>query len=402
MPWTRRCLVIGLLALAQAGVIGVLAQGWLKGNAAPTPPASCCASEKGDGAKGVVPPKPVESKEECKKIAPARDVLVPAVPPAPSLPAEAPKAASLAEPPPVLPSPGPLPPPADGLAAGRSAPVDVPPSAPPVPTGPVPTGPATSAPMAVEAPSPAAAVTAKLMHEDKPGVAAGPPPSPPPTPEAPPPPAPEKARPEAQPLPPAADVAPHIPDPQPQQASSPPIDSLPSKHVKDKESDLPPPPPSGPEPRLVAQPVGPCPWTLHIHILKGQTQMEARIDKTVKFRVSCEHLDLQAPRGSIQAQGDVKVLGPDLEGKCDRLTINWQDEQVLLDGSVYLKCRKEGQEVELKAEKLGLKLSQISPPETPPASEEATPEPAKDDKHEKPAADKKDSPISGDDMLDHP
>jgi hypothetical protein len=205
----------------------------------------------------------------------------------------------------------------------------------------------------------------------------------------PPPPIPQEQKPQADPGPPPAGIGPHPPEtPQP---SSPPIDSLPSKHVKDNESDLPPPPPSGPEPRLVAQPVGPCPWTLHIHILKGRTQMEARIDKAVKFRVSCEHLDLQAPRGSIQAQGDVKVIGPDLEGKCEHLTINWQDEQVLLDGTVNLKCRKEGQEVELKAEKLGLKLSQISPPETPVSEEPKKPEP-----------DKKDSATPGSDMMDHP
>jgi hypothetical protein len=240
-------------------------------------------------------------------------------------------------------------------------------------------------------------VPAKSMPDST--VTAIAPASPTPVAESPPqPPAEDKHKPQggAVPLPPIG-IAPHVPEmPVP---ASPPTDALPGKRIKDKDAELPPPPPSGPEPRLVAQPVGPCPWTLHIHILKGRTQVEARIDKAVKFRVNCEHLDLQAPRGSIQAQGDVKVLGPDLEGKCERLTINWQDEQVSLDGCVHLKCRKEGQEVELKAEKLGLKLSQISPPETPapPVSEEKT------GKSDKPAAHKPESAdTSGNDLLDHP
>jgi hypothetical protein len=250
--------------------------------------------------------------------------------------------------------------------------------------------------------SPAPAAPGPVSGKGGPAVDITPPAGPAPIAESvPPPPVPQdKQKPQADvvPPPPAGIVPPAGEAPAP----LPPTDSLPSKRLKEKDhkdQDLPPPPPSGPEPRLVAQPVGPCPWTLHIHILKGRTQMEARIDKTVKFRVSCEHLDLQAPRGSIQAQGDVKVIGPDLDGKCERLTINWQDEQVLLDGSVNLKCRKEGQEVELKAEKLGLKLSQISPPETraPPVSSKDKKDKMEEFIHsEKPAA------TSGNDMLDHP
>src|SRR5262249_24351654 len=142
-----------------------------------------------------------------------------------------------------------------------------------------------------------------------------------------------------------------------------------------------------------------CPWTLYVEILKGRTQVEARIGKTVKFRVTCAQLDLQAPRGSIQAQGDVKVDGPDLDDKCEKLTINWHDEQVLLDGKVYLKCHKEGQEVELKAERLSLKLSQISPPESeePPAADE---KPAKKEKRERPSA-VKEKPAPTEDELRH-
>jgi hypothetical protein len=95
-------------------------------------------------------------------------------------------------------------------------------------------------------------------------------------------------------------------------------------------------------------------------IVEGRTQQEARSGKEVEFRVSCQQLELQAPRGSIQAQGDVKISGSGLDGSCERLTINWWCDQVLLEGHAQLKCLRDGQDVELKAEKLSLKLSASS------------------------------------------
>ena len=74
----------------------------------------------------------------------------------------------------------------------------------------------------------------------------------------------------------------------------------------------------------------------------------------------CAQLDLQAPRGSIQAQGDVTITGSGLDGTCQRLTINWQDDHVLLEGAAQLKCLRDGHDVELKAERLSLRLSASS------------------------------------------
>jgi hypothetical protein len=95
-------------------------------------------------------------------------------------------------------------------------------------------------------------------------------------------------------------------------------------------------------------------------IVEGRTQLEARNGKEVQFQVSCKQLDLQAPCGSIQAQGDVKISGSGLDGNCERLTINWQDDHVLLEGHAQLKCLRDGQDVELKADRLSLKLSTSS------------------------------------------
>jgi hypothetical protein len=95
-------------------------------------------------------------------------------------------------------------------------------------------------------------------------------------------------------------------------------------------------------------------------IVEGRTQLEARNGKEVQFSVSCQQLDLQAPRGSIQAQGDVKISGSGLDGSCEKLTINWWCDHVLLEGHAELKCLREGQDVELKADRLSLKLSASS------------------------------------------
>jgi hypothetical protein len=127
-----------------------------------------------------------------------------------------------------------------------------------------------------------------------------------------------------------------------------------------------------------------CPWTLRVEIVEGRPQLEARSGKDVMFRVHCERLNLQAPDGTIVAQGSIKVSAPDMEGVCDKLTINWSEDRVVLEKEVRLKCRKEGQDVELTGDRLTVKLTANSdakrggsarldtPPEPPAESRPAT------------------------------
>ena len=78
----------------------------------------------------------------------------------------------------------------------------------------------------------------------------------------------------------------------------------------------------------------------------------------------------------------VQLTGSGLEGHCERLNINWQNDRVILEGQVRLKCIKDGQEVELTADRLSVKLTGangtkilgevIQPPPMPlPEAEEA-------------------------------
>jgi hypothetical protein len=100
-----------------------------------------------------------------------------------------------------------------------------------------------------------------------------------------------------------------------------------------------------------------CPWNLKVSLVDGKTHLTAQSGKEICFEVVCEQLSLQAPKGNIEAQGTVKLTSSGLEGSCDHLTICWQEDQVVMDGQAQLKCQREGQEMELKAGKLSLRLT---------------------------------------------
>src|SRR5262249_3687571 len=143
-----------------------------------------------------------------------------------------------------------------------------------------------------------------------------------------------------------------VPPPQVGSPPSPPgLPAVPPPGANDKPQ-MPTPPPEA----AAAEPMT-CPWILRVEIAKGRTLLEARTRDEVKFRVECEKLNLQAPRGIIAAEGGVKIASTGLDGTCDKLAIIWTDDHVVLEGKSYLKCNRDGQEVELKAERLSLRLS---------------------------------------------
>ena len=102
-----------------------------------------------------------------------------------------------------------------------------------------------------------------------------------------------------------------------------------------------------------------CPWTFQVAVVDGRTQLEAKIAGDLQFTVSCDHLEMKSPAGAVQAQGDVKVRGTNVEGTCKKLTLSWTDERVQLEGSVKFKCKQDGQDVDLTGEQLSIKLAVI-------------------------------------------
>jgi hypothetical protein len=105
-------------------------------------------------------------------------------------------------------------------------------------------------------------------------------------------------------------------------------------------------------------PVAVCPWNLSVEIVDGRTHLTAKTGGDVQFKIMCEKLELQSPRGSITASGKVMIASDSVEGVCDRLTISWHDEAVVLD-KVQMKCKLEGNEADIQADQLRLRLSRF-------------------------------------------
>jgi hypothetical protein len=99
-----------------------------------------------------------------------------------------------------------------------------------------------------------------------------------------------------------------------------------------------------------------CPWTFQLKVVEGRTQLTARSGDEVQLQVLCDRLDMQAPNGAIQAAGTIAVTSPGLEATSERLTINLREDRVVLDGHAQLRARREGQELEMQADHLSLRI----------------------------------------------
>jgi hypothetical protein len=128
--------------------------------------------------------------------------------------------------------------------------------------------------------------------------------------------------------------------------------------------------PPAPQPQAPEQPKAeaPCPWTLRVEIVKGRTLLTAQTGQEVQFRVSCDTLDLHSPRGDIKAAGNVQVDSEGMKGQCEQLSIAWQADQIVLEGNAVVKCQRDGQDMDLKAAKLSLRLSVPAHPGQPKVS----------------------------------
>jgi hypothetical protein len=100
-----------------------------------------------------------------------------------------------------------------------------------------------------------------------------------------------------------------------------------------------------------------CPWTFSLSVVKGRTLLTARIGSKVQFRVSCDRLDMQAPSGAIQATGKISLSSAGLDATSEKLTIQLQEDKVVLEGFAHVKAKRNDQELDLQADRLSLRLS---------------------------------------------
>ena len=129
--------------------------------------------------------------------------------------------------------------------------------------------------------------------------------------------------------------------------------------------------------KIEEKPVETCPWNLKVEVVKGRTHVTAQNGQELMFTISCDKLDVQTPAGFIVAMGNVKVATDNIEGDCDRLTISWRDEVVVLQ-KAQLKCKLQGHEAAFHADQLTVRLSPVAaipvpdmpPPQTPSANKD--------------------------------
>ena len=127
----------------------------------------------------------------------------------------------------------------------------------------------------------------------------------------------------------------------------------------------PPLPPSPPPPTPnIPPPVSPVPvrevvtccWNIQMEVIKGRTVVTAKAGKDASFRIECDQLDLQAPKGCVRASGKVSITGPGLEGASNVMILNLQEDRLMLEGDVKVKSRRDKQDLELTGERLSLRL----------------------------------------------
>jgi hypothetical protein len=128
---------------------------------------------------------------------------------------------------------------------------------------------------------------------------------------------------------------------------------------------IPAPPPSAPVnpvitdgvPQLPKAPLKDSLWTITVDLKDGKTLLVAKArSRDVEFHVKCDAVDLHAPNGSIQARGNVKVSAGQLDAAGQSLTLQLHDDQLLLEGQARVTQRGDGQDLELRAERLTLRL----------------------------------------------
>ncbi|MCS7046862.1 MAG: hypothetical protein NZO58_10940, partial [Gemmataceae bacterium] len=89
-----------------------------------------------------------------------------------------------------------------------------------------------------------------------------------------------------------------------------------------------------------ARPVlGESPWTIHLETVEGRTVLQAVVHRKARFKITCDRLDLQAPRGTVLAVGRVAIAGEGFQGNCERLSIPLHDDRLILEGGAEVSVR---------------------------------------------------------------
>lgn len=121
-----------------------------------------------------------------------------------------------------------------------------------------------------------------------------------------------------------------------------------------REDHLPPPPfahpPKASPPAIKTSSI----WSFSFEMKEGRTYLTAKTGSN-EYKVICDSLDLQAPRGQVVAQGFVTVESASLSAKGEKLTISFGEDRLLLEGKAHVQCRALDAGVELTGERFSLR-----------------------------------------------
>jgi len=153
-----------------------------------------------------------------------------------------------------------------------------------------------------------------------------------------------------------------------------------------------PPPPSAVVVTTVAPRKSTNIWSIQIEQTDGKNIIRATIGKKSAVRIVCDQVDLQTPRDIFQAQGNVELSGEGVQGRCEKLTINLNEDRLNLDGKAEVGIYKQQGSakdapgatqkflLELKGEQLSLRWPDLQakveePPQPPRVSVNVNPAP---------------------------
>jgi hypothetical protein len=105
----------------------------------------------------------------------------------------------------------------------------------------------------------------------------------------------------------------------------------------------------------------PSPWKFQVAIVDQRTVLTAKTAKGATFVIRCEKLNLNRPGGNVEATGNVEIDGKEMKGSCDRLTITWGEDRLLLEGNATLKRWTGGELIELHGPQLHFHMSTVGP-----------------------------------------
>jgi hypothetical protein len=77
-------------------------------------------------------------------------------------------------------------------------------------------------------------------------------------------------------------------------------------------------------------------WSIHVEQADGKNVVRATIGKNSGIKIICDKVNLQTANDFFQAQGKVVVAGENVQCRCENLTIDLNEDRLLLEGNAEI------------------------------------------------------------------